>query len=154
MPPSVQILRGGAPVKNTILVNVDDETVTGDGSIENPLRAVGGGGAITTEHIEVPETDDLDPAITVTFVAYNGLVPEISNPFPVGLADGTTDGQQKEVIFASATNVQWRLTPANFANSPGSYVQFPSGETGGALLTWDAITGFWSLVSTFNGTVV
>lgn len=152
--PNVQILRGGAPVKNTILVNVDDETVMGDGSIENPLRAIGGGGAITTEHIEFPPTSAVDPDVTVTFVGYDGLIPEISNPFPVTLADGATDGQQKQVIFSGAVNVQWRLTPANFANSPGSYIQFPSGGTGGALLTWDAIAGNWALVSTFNGTVV
>ncbi len=153
--PQVQILRGGAPVKNTILVNVDNETVLGDGSIEDPLRAPGGAGAITTEHVEITAgTGAVDPAKTVSFVAYTGLIPEDPSSEIVTLADGTTDGQQKEILLGSANNIQWRITPDNFANSPGSFIQFTTGGTGGALLTWDATAGNWALVSAFNGTVI
>lgn len=39
--PDVKIIAGGAPVPDKILINVDHETIEGDGSMEFPLRAVG-----------------------------------------------------------------------------------------------------------------
>ena len=147
---NVVILRGGAPVKSPILVNVDDITITGDGSIENPLNAIGPA-EITTEHIAFATNPTaLDPEVTVSFVT-DDVEPSEEATFVVSLADGSTDGQQKQVVVYAASLVTWRITPANFQD--GDYVEVPQGEAGGALFTWNADSGEWVLAGTYNGTV-
>lgn len=39
----VNIISGGAPTKADVLVNADQTTIVGDGSLENPLRAANAG---------------------------------------------------------------------------------------------------------------
>lgn len=107
----IKKLRGGAPVNSLILVNVDNETIAGSGSLRHPLHTVGGGGAITTEHLSITGTSGtLAVAKELSFVDYTGVIPEGPLIVSMTLPDGTVDGQQKQVAFAwDATNVTWRL---------------------------------------------
>lgn len=72
-----QILSGGAPTRSEVLVNADQSTILGDGSVDNPLRTVGGGTSVVTDGTSVAGTGTLgDPLHTVdggTPVATDGV---------------------------------------------------------------------------------
>lgn len=147
----VQKLVGGAPTKSEILVNADQTTIVGDGSIALPLRAVGGGFP-TTEHLEVgPPGGAVDASKDVSFVQYTGLIPEGSLAVAITLPDGTTDGQTKQVVLGPATNIIYTLTPDTFLGG-NTEVDFVITVGGSAAFVWDAIVNGWWLTSSYGGT--
>jgi hypothetical protein len=92
----VVTLAGGAPTKSDILVNADQETIVGDGSIEFPLRAVGGG-------------SDPDLMTYTVFVAKNGN-------------DGTGDGSVEKpfVTVQAAMEYAWTTYVLPLGPQPAS----------------------------------
>lgn len=152
MPPNVQVLRGGAPVPSKILVNVDNETVFGDGSIENPLRAPGAGGTPTVQNLSVQLAGGaLNPAADVAFVTFDsggGGGPATVN---LTLADGTVDGQQITISAAAADAIEWNIVPASFVS--GTDVAIAAGQSGRVTLVWNDTLGGWQLAATYNATL-
>lgn len=149
--PDVKVTDNGPPVPSTILVNVDNETVFGDGSLEHPLRASGAAPAPTVENLTLnlgPYA--VDATSDVTFVTYGGPVPE----FPpativVTLPDGTVDGFQKVVVFNPTGGIiSYQLTPTNFAN--GTSIDYDEGT---ATFVWSTVAGAWYLLGNFLGSV-
>lgn len=142
--PDVQ-LKDAPPVPSTLLVNVDNETVFGDGSLEHPLRCTGGG---TVQSVSVTGAAvSVNGSSSVSFVH-----PSASGPLSVvvTLDDATIDGFQKTVTLGAADAYDYTLQPTNFLS--GSNVTFPA--TGGAaLLVWSETDGGWYLVSTEGGTL-
>ena len=66
------------------------------------------------------------------------------------LANGTTDGFQKEIIYYGSPAAELVITPSSFFN--GTQVTLP--DTGGAaIFVWDNVDSTWSLVSTYGGVV-
>lgn len=130
--PDVVILPGGAPVKNTILVTVDEETMFGDGSPENPLRSESAGEGSVLHVSSAELAISLDGVTTKTFVTYTGEVgPE---PVAVVVADGEFDGVSKRIVLEQRDGVTWVIQ--------GSGI--PTEETtgsGSAVIVWDAQGG-------------
>lgn len=149
--PTVVTLRGGAPVPSKVLVNVDNVTVVGDGSRENPLQAPGGAGSPTVEHLSVDALGGaLNPDADTSFAQFsqNFAVP---TPLLLTLPDGSVDGHQISVVVDAKLNAIWRIVPASFTDS---YVAFPTSQGGAATFVWNATLAIWGLVSTDNGTLV
>lgn len=135
---------GGRVNKSDILVNVDNVTMFGNGTIEHPLTA--SPGSVTIEHI-ANSGDDADvaasPTVNISFVT-DGSSSEVGN---VTLADGQVDGFQKTIIIRQST-AQWTITPENMIGGGEILIQGSGLFRGGsAVLAWDATAGAWEVVS-------
>lgn len=156
--PDVQIRAGGAPTDSLILVNTDGETITGDGSIEFPLRAIAGeaGAPARTLYVASSWSGDVDPAVYFTTIdaaiaQAATMSPSASSPIGIMIADGTYSDNlvlQSWVFLAALTassvgvtisgNVSWTPTAGSSEgvnltnlNLTGTLTVNATGKSGG-----------------------
>jgi len=141
-------VRGGEIVPAPILVNTDGETIEGDGSLENPLRAVGGGGGlfpvqavITLGHAA---TGQLAANETSPFDLTNGGAQKVQLPAASSVPNGTQakfvyengqDGSSLQIIGTGGDTVRGVLTTINFSGGSGAY--------GSDTYTSDGVSTWW-----------
>lgn len=130
----------------TASVFTDGTTITGDGTEDNPLVAVGES-TTTLQRVNAPGA--VSPTIPLTFAHAVGAGLKTFT-----LADGSTDGFQKTVVFSPENlidNDHYHLA-ANYKPVPGyTVIGFPA-SGGGVILVWDDTNNWWDIVATFGGT--
>lgn len=142
-------LSGGARTDSEIMINVDNTTVLGNGSIEHPLTAVGSSTPNTTEDVEIASTAGgvVDPTINTSFVTYTGVAIDAPTTVPITIADGETDGFEKTVTFETDNNAEWELRNSS---DEVIYTISSSAFDGSVTLLWNAEALAWNVLSVVN----
>lgn len=131
--PDVKKLAGGAPVPAEILVNVDHETIEGDGSEQFPLRAIGGSSLFPVLAVQTPAiaaTSLLESGFTNVFNLANGGAQKLRLPSAGVVPNGTQvkivfengqDGSSLQYVVAGGDSVHGILITQNFSGGSGAY---------------------------------
>lgn len=142
-----QSRRGGLQTPARVFVNVDNDTMFGNGTIETPLRAADAAPTPpTVQQLDVSGlTGAVDGTSDVTFVTFSGSSPA---SVTLTLADGTVDGFRKRVAIAAADGLDWALVPTSLA----SFIGIAYGASGGtAMFVWSADAGTWYIEDQRSG---
>jgi len=131
--PDIKKLAGGAPVPAEILVNVDHETIEGDGSENFPLRAVGGSSLFPVLPVATPgigATVDLVASKTNAFNLTNGGAQKLRLPSALSVPNGTQfkivfengqDGSTLQYLATGDDTVNGVLLSQTFSGGSGAY---------------------------------
>jgi hypothetical protein len=110
--PDTQIKPTGVPVPSTTLVQTDRATITGDGSHQHPLTAIGGGGGgIIVEDEGVPIAGN--PHMTMNFVGAGVAATDVAGVATVTVPGGPALSDTNPATISDTTDNPGTATDAS-----------------------------------------